>query len=153
MFEIVFLGTSASAPSINRGLSANLILYKEYRFLIDCGEGTQRQLLQSGLGFRKLDKILLTHGHLDHILGLGGLASTFSRWEAIDHIEIYGGEPALKRVKTLIEDVVLGHATPPIRIDYCPLTADPIMENSSFTLSAFPVKHRGQGCYGFLFQE
>ena len=153
MFEIVFLGTSASAPSINRGLSANIILYNEYRFLIDCGEGTQRQLLKSGLGFRRLDKILLTHGHLDHILGLGGLASTFSRWEAIDHIEIYGGEAALKRVKTLIQDVVLGNATPPIKIDYCPLKPGVIFEDSTFTLSAFPVVHRGAGCYGFLFEE
>ncbi len=153
MFEIVFLGTSASAPSINRGLSANMILYNEYRFLIDCGEGTQRQLLQSGLGFRRLDKILLTHGHLDHILGLGGLASTFSRWEAIDHIEIYGGEAALKRVKILIKDVVLGNATPAIRIDYCPLKPGILFEDDSFTLSAFPVIHRGAGCFGFLFEE
>lgn len=153
MFEIVFLGTSASAPSVNRGLSANMILYNEYRFLIDCGEGTQRQLLQSGLGFRRLDKILLTHGHLDHILGLAGLISTFSRWEAIDHIEIYGGLPALNRVKTLIEDVVLGTATPPIQIDYHPLALGTIFEDDSFTLSAFPVSHRGSGCFGFVFQE
>lgn len=154
MFEIIFLGTSASAPSINRGLSANIILYKEYRFLIDCGEGTQRQLLQSGLGFRKLDKILLTHGHLDHILGLGGLASTFSRWEAIDRLEIHGGAPALSRVKVLIEEVVLGNAEPPIHIDYCPINPmTPLFEDKSFTLTAFPVSHRGPGCYGFIFEE
>ena len=79
MFELVFLGTSASAPSVQRGLSSALVLANEQRFMIDCGEGTQRQLLRSGLGFRKLDKILLTHGHLDHILGLGGLASTLGR--------------------------------------------------------------------------
>ena len=56
MFEIVFLGTAASAPSIQRGLSAQLIIYKEYRFLVDCGEGTQRQILKSGMGFRRLDR-------------------------------------------------------------------------------------------------
>ena len=73
MFELVFLGTSASAPSVQRGLSSAIVMHNEHRFMIDCGEGTQRQLLRSGLGFRRLDKILLTHGHLDHILGLGGL--------------------------------------------------------------------------------
>jgi ribonuclease Z len=78
MFEIVFLGTSASAPSVGRNLSASMVLYEHYRFLVDCGEGTQRQLLKSGLGFKRLNRILLTHGHLDHILGLAGLVSTSS---------------------------------------------------------------------------
>ena len=95
MFEIVFLGTSASAPSVRRGLAAQIVMYRQYRFLVDCGEGTQRQLLKSGLGFKRLDRILLTHGHLDHILGLGGLMSTFMRWEAIERMEIYGGRPTL----------------------------------------------------------
>ncbi len=51
MFELVFLGTSASAPSVHRGLAAQVVMAKEYRFLIDCGEGTQRQILRSGIGF------------------------------------------------------------------------------------------------------
>ncbi len=149
MFEIIFLGTSSSAPSIHRGLSANMILHKEHRFLIDCGEGTQRQLLQSGLGFRRLNKILLTHGHLDHILGLGGLASTFGRWEAIERLEIYGGGPALQRVRALLEKVVM----PPIQIEYHSLKPGLIFEDKTFTLQAFPVSHRGGGCFGFLFEE
>jgi ribonuclease BN (tRNA processing enzyme) len=66
LFEILFLGTSASAPSAKRGLSAQIVSHNEYRFLIDCGEGTQRQILQSGIGFKRLTRVLLTHGHLDH---------------------------------------------------------------------------------------
>ena len=88
MFELLFLGTSASAPSARRGLSALVVSHNEYRFLIDCGEGTQRQILQSGIGFKRLTRILLTHGHLDHILGLGGLLSTLLRWESIDELNI-----------------------------------------------------------------
>ncbi|MCB0099316.1 MAG: MBL fold metallo-hydrolase, partial [Caldilineaceae bacterium] len=79
----------------------------EHRFMIDCGEGTQRQILRSGLGFRRLDKILLTHGHLDHILGLGGLASTLGRWETLEELNIYGGATTLRRVGALME-VVFG---------------------------------------------
>ena len=56
--------------------------------MIDCGEGTQRQILKSGIWFKRLNHILLTHGHLDHILGLAGLISTFLRWEAIEEINI-----------------------------------------------------------------
>ena len=92
MFEILFLGTSASPRRLRRrGLPAQIVTHDEYRFLIDCGEGTQRQILQAGVGFRHLTSVLLTHRHLDHILGLGGLVSTFMRWEAIDQLEIFSG--------------------------------------------------------------
>jgi ribonuclease Z len=153
MFELVFLGTSASAPSVRRGLTANMVLHKEYRFLIDCGEGTQRQLLKSGLGFKRLDKILLTHGHLDHILGLGGLVSTFSRWETIEKLEIYGGEWALDRVEDLIFGVVLRGARPPMKIELFDVKPGVLMEDDTFELSAFPVSHRGPGCFGYAFRE
>jgi ribonuclease Z len=153
VFELVFLGTSASAPSVHRGLSAQVVLYNEYRFLIDCGEGTQRQLLKSGLGFKRLDKILITHGHLDHILGLGGLASTFSRWEAMDQVEIYAGAWALERVRDLLLGVVLRGADPALRIEFIELRPGVVMEDDKFWLRAFPVSHRGPDCFGFTFEE
>jgi ribonuclease Z len=153
MFEVIFLGTSASAPSIQRGLSASMVLYREYRFLIDCGEGTQRQILRSGLGFKRLNKILLTHGHLDHILGLGGLVSTFSRWETIDTIEIYGGRSTLARVKDLLLKVVLRTDKLSIKLKFVPLKPGLIFEDNTFQLSAFLVTHRGADCFGFLFEE
>jgi len=152
MFEVVFLGTSASAPSIRRGLPSAVVMHKEYRFMIDCGEGTQRQLLRSGLGFRRLDRILLTHGHLDHILGLAGLASTFSRWEMIDRVEIFGGKWALDRVESLM-GVTFGRYRPPIRIVLTDLEPGVVLEDRAFQLSAFPVTHRGPGNFGFVFQE
>ncbi len=153
MFEMVFLGTSASAPSIRRGLSAHMVLHKEYRFLIDCGEGTQRQILRSGLGFKRLERILLTHGHLDHILGLGGLVSTFSRWEAVERLEIYGGAWTLERVHDLIFKVVLRGAQPLLDVHLVEIKPGMLLEDEDFELSAFPVTHRGSGCFGFLFQE
>ena len=153
MFELIFLGTSASAPSVRRGLSAQIVLCKEYRFLIDCGEGTQRQILRSGLGFKRLARVLLTHGHLDHILGLGGLISTFSRWETIERIEIYGGAWTLERVYDLIFRVVLRGATPPLDIRLIELKPGVLLEDDSFELRVFPVTHRGDGCFGFAFCE
>ena len=153
MFEIVFLGTSASAPSARRGLSAQLVMHDEHRFLIDCGEGTQRQIMQSGLGFKRLNRILITHGHLDHILGLAGLLSTFTRWEAIDGLEIFGGAWALERIHDLLYGVVLRGARPPMEITLRPIQSGTIFEAGDFRLSAFPVFHRGPDCFGFLFEE
>lgn len=153
MFELVFLGTSASAPSVQRGLSSALVLANEHRFMIDCGEGTQRQLLRSGLGFRKLDKILLTHGHLDHILGLGGLASTLGRWEAMEELNIYGGAFTLLRVQALM-DVVFGPGQiPNAGVELSVMQAGVLFDNRHFTLTAFPVQHRGPDCFGFTFEE
>ena len=152
MIEVVFLGTSASAPSIHRGLSAQVVIHREYRFLVDCGEGTQRQILRSGLGFKRLNRILLTHGHLDHILGLGGLVSTFARWEAMERLEIYGGRWALQRVYDLIYGVVLRGARPAIEIDFIEVKPGVVLEDSEFEVVAFPVAHRGPSL-GYLFRE
>lgn len=153
MFELVFLGTSASAPSVHRGLSAALVMAQEHRFLIDCGEGTQRQILRSGLGFRRLDKILLTHGHLDHILGLGGLASTLGHWETLEGLDIYGGGPALTRVQRLMEVVFGVGNVAQAGVCLNLIEAGTLFEGKGFALSAFSVPHRGGGCFGFTIEE
>ena len=153
MFEIIFLGTSASAPSAKRGLSAQVVKHDEFRFLIDCGEGTQRQILQSGIGFRSLNHILITHGHLDHILGLAGLLSTFMRWETIEEINIYGGKWALDRIHDLLYGVVLRGAKPPMTLNLREIKPGVFFETEDFTLSAFPVFHRGSDSLGFRFEE
>ena len=152
MFELTFLGTSASAPSIRRGLSAQVVSYRDQRFLIDCGEGTQRQILQSGIGFRRLNRILITHGHLDHILGLAGLLSTFMRWEAIDRLEIFAGRHALERIRDLIHGVVLRGARPPMQLELIPIEPGLLLEEEGLRITAFPVQHRSPGCFGFAFE-
>lgn len=154
MFEIVFLGTSASAPSVHRGLPSLAVLAGEQRYLIDCGEGTQRQILRSGIGFKRLNNILLTHSHLDHILGLGGLISTFASWEDIHDIQIWGGNSTLKRVSQLLFGVVLDYDNLPIDISLNELTQPTTLgDNKEFTVRAFPVTHRGTGNFAFSFKE
>lgn len=153
MFELTFLGTAASAPLPKRGLSSALVAHGEHRFMVDCGEGTQRQLLTSGLGFRRLEHILLTHGHLDHLLGLGGILSTLGQWETIDGVTIYGGKTTLDKAEDLIYRIVFRGGRPPLRIDMVELRPGPVLESDDFTVSAFPVRHRGPDCFGFVFEE
>jgi len=153
LFEIVFLGTSASAPSVHRGLSSLLVQHEEFRFLVDCGEGTQRQILRSGVGFKRLNQVLLTHGHLDHILGLGGLVSTFLRWEVMEEIEIYGTQHTLDRVHDLLFGVVLRgqRENSPVKLHV--ITPGTFFETEKFTITAFPVDHRGSSSLGYRFEE
>jgi ribonuclease Z len=154
VFEIVFLGTSASAPSVHRGLSAAAVLAGEERFLVDCGEGTQRQILRAGIGFKRLNRMLLTHAHLDHILGVAGIVSTYTRWETMADIHIWGSPHTIERVRNLLYSVVLPTRPPNIPLNLHEIERPGVIyEAKHFTISAFPVMHRGRGCLGYVFQE
>jgi len=153
MFELVFLGTAAGVPAVDRGLPALMVVYGGRRFLIDCGEGTQRQLLASGLGFRRLERVLLTHGHLDHLLGLGGLAGTLALLGAARRLEVHGGKDALRALRHLLEDVVWPGAEPPLQIDLLPLAPGVVFEERGLRIRAFAVEHREADAFGFRFEE
>ncbi len=134
-------------------MSSQMVKHDEYRFLIDCGEGTQRQILTAGIGFKKLNNILITHGHLDHILGLAGLLSTFMRWETIDNLQVFGPRQALERVDDLLTRVVLRGATPPMPLNLVPITPGVFFDSQDFTISAFKVHHRASESLGYSFEE
>lgn len=153
MLRVIFLGTGGSMPSPSRGMPSVMVVREGERMLFDCGEGTQRQILKSGIGFKRLNRVLITHGHLDHILGLAGLMSTFMRWETIESLEIWGGRWALDRVQDLIFGVVLRGAQPPMPLHLIDVKPGLLMEAPDFTVSAFPVEHRGRDNYGYIFQE
>ena len=138
---------------MHRGLSSLFVQHEEFRFLVDCGEGTQRQILRAGIGFKRLNQVLLTHGHLDHILGLGGLVSTFLRWDVIETMEIYGTRHTLDRVHDLIFGVVLRgyHGSPPVILQE--IAPGTFWESERFTITAFPVDHRGSHSLGYRFEE
>ncbi|NMA11914.1 MAG: ribonuclease Z [Chloroflexi bacterium] len=153
MFELLFLGTSASAPSIKRSLPSLLVQYEEFRYLIDCGEGTQRQILSSGCGFKRLNKILFTHSHLDHILGVAGLLSTLLRWENLEAMDLYGGRDTIARIKALIYTVVLHPNHVPEFLRFHQIQPGVLFEEEDFTVHAFPVFHRGSDSFGFRFER
>ena len=153
MFEVVFLGTAAAVPAVDRGLPALLVLHRHRRFLVDCGEGTQRQLLKSGLGFRRLDCVLLTHAHLDHVLGIGGLVATVALLEAGAMLTVYGSASALRAVRSLLAEVVWPDGPPRFEVESVVLEPGTIIEDDRLRVRAFPVTHRGADNFGFAFEE
>ncbi len=153
MFEVVFLGTAAGVPAVDRGLPALIVLHRQRRFLVDCGEGTQRQLLKSGLGLRRLDCVLLTHAHLDHLLGIGGLVATLALLEAGPGLTVYGGSAALRAVRGLLTEVVWPEGRPRFEVESIRAEPGTIIEDDHLRVRAFPVTHRGANSFGFVFEE
>jgi ribonuclease Z len=152
MFALTFLGTSASVPSAERNHPALLLEVAGQRMLIDCGEGTQRQLLRSGAGFRRLDRILLTHGHLDHVLGIPGLFSTLGLRQTADVMTIHGGPGTLDVVIRMLAGF-WGEGRAPISVQFAPLSEGQIADAGDFTIDCFPVRHRGTDSFGFVFKS
>ncbi|MEK6917953.1 MAG: ribonuclease Z [Nanoarchaeota archaeon] len=88
--KITFLGTADSVPSAKRNHTAILLSYKDENILVDCGEGTQRQFRMVGLNPCKITKILITHWHGDHVLGIPGLLQTLAFSGYNKTLHIYG---------------------------------------------------------------
>ena len=90
--HLIFLGTAGATPTVDRGSSAVLVIRGSERILIDCGEGTQRQLMRSSAGLARIGIILITHLHGDHYLGLPGLLKTLSLTGREEPLLLYGPE-------------------------------------------------------------
>lgn len=101
LFKVVFLGTAGTIPSAERNTSAIFVQHSNYRFLFDCGEGTQRQIISAKLGFRNLDHVFITHMHTDHFIGIFGLIETLSLNGRKKELNFYTPNPAM--LKTLFE--------------------------------------------------
>src|SRR3954447_2486450 len=113
--DVVFLGTSASAPTARRGVAATLVRRGGERLLFDCGEGTQRQLLRSSVGLLDLREIFLTHYHADHFLGLPGMLKTFALRGREVPLTVYGP----RGLHSLMSDLrrVYGKLTYDVRLE------------------------------------
>jgi ribonuclease Z len=88
--EVIFLGTGGSLPTRERGLPSVALRRDGELILFDCGEGTQRQMMHTGLGFNRPTMILVSHLHGDHILGLPGLLQTMSSLARDKPLDLYG---------------------------------------------------------------
>lgn len=152
MFDLTFLGTSASVPSVDRNHPGLLVSWGRTRILVDCGEGTQRQLLRSGAGFRRLRRLLLTHGHLDHTLGIPGLLSTMGTQQSAQQLVINGGPRTLEMVVRMMEGL-WGEGRAPIPLQLVALSGGAVITEDGFTIRAFPVRHRDTDSLGYAFES
>jgi ribonuclease Z len=146
--DVVFLGTSASAPTARRGTASLLIRRGGDRLLLDCGEGTQRQLLRSTVGLIDLEHVFLTHLHADHYLGLPGMLKTFSLRTREHPLTVYG-PPGLRELFTTLARVI-GKLT--YRVELVELRAGDAIARDGYQVCAFPVSH-GVPAVGYALVE
>ena len=99
--RITFLGTGDAIPTARRNHTGILLNYDSENILIDCGEGTQRQFRKAGLNPMKITRILITHWHGDHVLGLPGLFQTLAFDGYNKTLYIYGPKGTKKYVSEL----------------------------------------------------
>src|SRR3954468_19211834 len=135
--DVVFLGTSGSAPTARRATSALLVRRGGERLLFDCGEGTQRQLLQSSVGLVDLREVFLTHYHLDHWLGLPGMLKSFALRDRDVPLTVYG-PPGLKDLFQGLRRIG-GRLTYPF--DLVEVRGGDTLERDGYRLLVVPVAH------------
>jgi ribonuclease Z len=150
MFELTFLGTAATMPSAERGLQALIVASGSDRFLVDCGEGTQRQILRAGAGFRRLGHVLLTHAHLDHVLGLPGLISTLRLLDLGGELTISGSGQTIDLVRRLLASL-WGEGRAPVPLRLAALEAGLVLEGRDYRVTCFPVRHGKTESLGYRF--
>jgi ribonuclease Z len=151
MFDLVFLGTAGAAPSAERGSPALLVRHGPSRFLVDCGEGTQRQLMRAGLGFRGLGHVLLTHAHLDHVGGLAGIAATRELYRLERPIEIVGSGETIEFVSRWLGQTVGSSREAGYRLRV--VLPGAVLSQPGWRIDAFAVAHRGTASLGYRFAE
>lgn len=144
-----FLGTAASRPTIERGVPSLAVLRDGEAALVDCGEGTQRQMLRYGVPFG-LDDIFFTHFHTDHFLGLIGLLRTLALQGRTAPMRCWGPRGAAKWIRRA-EDVGMDRL--PFAVEVTEVAAGDRLARRGHAWVAFPQEHRGTPCVGWALVE
>ncbi len=146
--SVFFAGTAGSVPSARRGLPALLVRFGAERILIDCGEGTQRQLVRS-VGLTDLTDIFITHLHADHWLGLPGMLKSFDLRDRGRPLTVHG-PPGLVDLMGVMRRQVYGR----LGYDLAIVELEPgeTVRRQTLEIHPFAVRHRGTA-YGYAIVE
>jgi ribonuclease Z len=147
--DITFLGTTCMVPTKERNPVANFISYEEEGILVDCGEGTQRQMRIAGIKPTKVTIILISHWHGDHVIGLPGLIQTLGASEYSRTLNIYGPPGTKDHFNAMFDAFVFDNK---IEMEVHEIKEGVFLKKQDFQISALKLDHRID-CYGFRFEE
>jgi ribonuclease Z len=151
-FEVTILGSSSATPIYNRNPSAQVLNINERLYLIDCGEGTQQQMLRFDIRISRIDHIFISHLHGDHYLGLVGMLSSMHLNGRIKPLKLICPEPLRE-----IIDLQLKYSETTLQypVEYIftnGSTPEMVLENQDIHVETIPLDHRVP-CTGFIFRQ
>lgn len=149
--KITFLGTSDAVPSAKRNHTSIYMNYKDENLLIDCGEGTQRQFRKAGLNPCKVSRLLITHWHGDHVLGVPGLLQTLALSGFKKGLSIYGPEGTKKFSKEMLKSFVFADKYS-LEVEEVSGRSGKFIDTEDFYFRAKGMNH-GVPCNAYCFKE
>ena len=147
---MVFLGTSGSVPTLKRSLPSVVVECPRQLWMFDCGENTQRQMMQAKVSFHRKLKVFLTHLHGDHVLGLPGVLQTMALMDRKEAVQIYGPK-GIKDFLVCTKETLNFGLTFPVEI-YEILSEGVIVDEEEYSLIAVKSNHAVEG-YAYAFEE
>lgn len=147
--HLTFLGTGGSVPSLSRSLPSVALKRGREILLFDCGEGTQYQLVRTGLSPLKINAVFITHLHGDHFLGLAGIVQTMSLLDRSEPLEVYVPKGEGERIKTFLR---IPRYTPAFTIEVKELEPGEEVRREGYRILTSRAEH-GVKCISFGFLE
>jgi ribonuclease Z len=145
--KITFLGTSDAVPSVKRNHTSILLSYGSENILFDCGEGTQRQIRQAGLNLCSINRLLITHWHGDHVLGIPGLLQTLAFSGYNKTLFIYGPKGTKVFMQEMFRTFVFFGK---ISLKVIEVDNEKFLEEKDFYIETKPMTH-GTPCNAYTF--
>ncbi|MBI3184370.1 MAG: ribonuclease Z [Myxococcales bacterium] len=138
ILRLTFLGTSAAQPTVQRNLSGLAVKADVDLLLIDCGEGSQRQMIRYGTGFT-VDAVFFTHFHADHYLGIIGFLRTLGMMGRTHKLLLYGPPPARRLLNAALH---LGIEKLHVPVEIHELAGGDEVRRSGYSIRAVAADHR-----------
>src|SRR5689334_16968252 len=150
MFAVTILGNNSAVPAFDRHPTSQVVTHDGNNYLVDCGEGTQIQMINYKIRRAKVSHIFISHLHGDHYFGLVGLITSFSLLGHQQELHVYAPAP-LKEIIDLQLKVAATELCYPLHIHHITGEAT-LVDNGKISVKCFRTNHRIE-CYGFVFSE
>lgn len=150
MLAVTILGNNSAVPAFDRHPTSQVITIDNTNLLMDCGEGTQIQMINYKIRRSKISHIFISHLHGDHYFGLIGLINSFSLLGHQQELHVFGPSP----LKEIIElQLKVADNTLCYPLHFHTITGEAtLVDEEKFSVKCFPTNHRIE-CYGFVFTE